>query len=76
MIDLSKVRRIDRSAPGSFLEYARLQAIIAEGDLMAIARALESYGVNLQELSFNELTDVVKHIASEPSPLGDTNATA
>jgi hypothetical protein len=76
MIDLTKVRRIDRSAPGSFLEYARLQAIIAEGDLMAIARALESYGVDLQGLSFNELTDVVKHIAGEPSPLGDTSATA
>jgi hypothetical protein len=76
MINLSKVRRIDRSAPGSFMEYARLQAIITEGDLMAIARALESYGVNLQELSFNELTDVIKHIAGEPTPLGDTSATA
>jgi len=76
MIDLSKVRRIDRNAPGSFLEYARLQSIIAEGDLMAIARALEDYGVNLQELSFNELTDVIKHIAGEPTPLGDTSATA
>jgi len=75
MIDLSKVRRIDRSAPGSFLEYARLQAIIAEGDLMAIARALESYGVDVQALSFNELTDVVKHIAGEPTPLGNTSAT-
>jgi len=76
MIDLTKVRRIDRSAPGSFLEYARLQAIIAEGDLMAIARALESYGVDVQALSFNELTDVVKHIAGEPTPLGNTSATA
>ncbi|MBO9346308.1 MAG: hypothetical protein J7601_11355 [Chloroflexi bacterium] len=75
MIDLSKVRRIDRSAPGSFLEYARLQAIIAEGDLMAIARALESYGVDVQSLSFNELTDVVKHIAGEPTPLAVTSAT-
>jgi hypothetical protein len=75
MIDLTKVRRIDRSAPGSFLEYARLQAIIAEGDLMAIARALESYGVDVQALSFNELTDVVKHIAGEPTPLGNTSAT-
>ena len=74
MIDLTKVRRIDRNAPGSFLEYARLQAIIAEGDLMAIARALESYGVNLQELSFNELTDVIKHIAGEPTPLAVTSA--
>jgi len=76
MIDLSKVRRIDRSAPGSFMEYARLQAIISEGDLMAIARALESYGVDTRELSFNELTDVIKHIAGEPTPLGDTSATA
>ena len=75
MIDLSKVRRIDRSAPGSFMEYARLQATVAEGDLMAIARALESYGVNLQELSFNELTDVIKHIAGEPAPLPVTSAT-
>ena len=75
MIDLTKVRRIDRNAPGSFLEYARLQAIIAEGNLTAIAHALESYGVNLQELSFNELTDVVKHIAGDPTPLGDTSAT-
>jgi len=75
MIDLTKVRRIDRSAPGSFMEYARLQATIAEGDLMAIARALEAYGVDLQELSFNELTDVIKHIAGEPTPLASTNAT-
>jgi len=76
MIDLSKVRRIDRNAPGSFLEYARLQAVIAEGDLMAIARALENYGVDLQKLSFNDLQEVVKHIAGEPTPLADTNATA
>ena len=76
MIDLSKVRRIDRSAPGSFMEYARLQAIISEGNLTAIAHALESYGVDLQELSFNELADVIKHIAGEPSPLGGTNASA
>jgi len=76
MIDLSKVRRIDRSAPGSFLEYARLQATIAEGDLMAIARALENYGVDTRELSFNELTDVVKHIAGEPTPLAATSETA
>jgi len=76
MIDLTKVRRIDRSAPGSFMEYARLQATIAEGDLMAIARALETYGVDMQALSFNELTDVVKHIAGEQTPLGDTSATA
>jgi len=75
MIDLSKVRRIDRSAPGSFLEYARLQAIIAEGDLMAIARALESYGVDTSQLSFNELVDVIKHIAGEPAPLPATSAT-
>ena len=75
MIDLTKVRRIDRNAPGSFMEYARLQATIAEGDLMAIARALEAYGVDLQELSFNELVDVIKHIAGEPTPLGDTSAT-
>jgi len=76
MIDLTKVRRIDRNAPGSFLEYARLQAIIAEGDLMAIARALEAYGVDMQVLSFNELVDVVKHIAGEPTPLPATSATA
>jgi len=76
MIDLTKVRRIDRNAPGSFLEYARLQAIIAEGNLTAIAHALESYGVDVQALSFNELTDVVKHIAGEPTPLGNTSATA
>jgi len=76
MIDLSKVRRINRDAPGSFMEYARLQAIIAEGDLMAIARALENYGVDVRELSFNELTDVIKHIAGEPTPLSATNATA
>ena len=76
MIDLSKVRQIDRNAPGSFIEYARLQNVIAEGDLMAIARALEAYGVDVRELSFNELTDVVKHIAGEPTPLGNTNATA
>ena len=76
MIDLSKVRQIDRNAPGSFMEYARLQAIIAEGDLMAIARALESYGVDVRELAFSELTNVVKHIAGEPSPLENTNATA
>jgi len=75
MIDLSKVRRIDRNAPGSFMEYARLQAIIAEGDLMAIARALEAYGVDMQVLSFNELVDVVKHIAGEPAPLPATTAT-
>jgi len=75
MIDLSKVRRIDRSAPGSFMEYARLQATIAEGDLMAIARALENYGVDTRELSFNELADVVKHIAGEPTPLAATSAT-
>jgi len=75
MIDLTKVRRIDRSAPGSFMEYARLQAIITEGDLMAIARALESYGVDTSQLSFNELVDVVKHIAGEPSPLPVTSAT-
>jgi len=75
MIDLTKVRRIDRNAPGSFMEYARLQATIAEGDLMAIARALENYGVDVRELSFNELTDVIKHIAGEPTPLGDTSAT-
>jgi len=75
MIDLSKVRRIDRSAPGSFMEYARLQAIITEGDLMAIARALESYGVDTSQLSFNELVDVVKHIAGEPAPLPATSAT-
>ena len=75
MIDLTKVRRIDRNAPGSFMEYARLQATIAEGDLMAIARALEAYGVDLQELSFNELTDVIKHIAGEPAPLPATSAT-
>ena len=74
MIDLAKVRRIDRSAPGSFMEYARLQSTIAEGDLMAIARALEAYGVDLQELSFNELTDVIKHIAGEPTPLAATSA--
>jgi hypothetical protein len=76
MIDLTKVRRIDRSAPGSFMEYARLQAIITEGDLMAIARALESYGVDTSQLSFNELVDVVKHIAGEPTPLPATSATA
>ena len=76
MIDLTKVRRIDRNAPGSFMEYARLQATISEGDLMAIARALESYGVDTRELSFNELVDVIKHIAGEPTPLGDTSATA
>ena len=76
MIDLTKVRRIDRNASGSFMEYARLQAIITEGDLMAIARALESYGVDTSQLSFNELVDVVKHIAGEPTPLGDTSATA
>jgi hypothetical protein len=75
MIDLSKVRRIDRNAPGSFMEYARLQAIIAEGDLMAISRALESYGVDVQAISFNELVDVVKHIAGEPAPLPVTSAT-
>jgi len=75
MIDLTKVRRIDRSAPGSFMEYARLQAIITEGDLMAIARALESYGVDTSQLSFNELVDVVKHIAGEPAPLPATSAT-
>jgi len=75
MIDLSKVRRIDRNAPGSFMEYARLQNVIAEGDLMAIARALESYGVDVRELSFNELTDVIKHIAGEPTPLPATSAT-
>jgi len=74
MIDLSKVRRIDRSAPGSFMEYAHLQATIAEGDLMAIARALENYGVDTRELSFNELVDVIKHIAGDPTPLGDTSA--
>ena len=76
MIDLSKVRRINRDAPGSFVEYARLQAIIAEGNLTAIAHALESYGVDIQELSFNELADVVKHIAGEPTPLSATSATA
>jgi len=76
MIDLSKVRQIDRNAPGSFMEYARLQAIIAEGDLMAIARVLESYGVDMRELSFNELVDVIKHIAGESTPLAATNATA
>jgi len=75
MIDLTKVRRIDRNAPGSFMEYARLQTVIAEGDLMAIARALEVYGVDVQALSFNELVDVVKHIAGEPSPLPVTSAT-
>ena len=75
MIDLTKVRRIDRNAPGSFMEYARLQAAIAEGDLMAIARALEAYGVDMQVLSFNELVDVVKHIAGEPAPLPATTAT-
>jgi hypothetical protein len=75
MIDLSKVRRIDRNAPGSFMEYARLQATVAEGDLMAIARALEAYGVDVQTLSFNELVDVVKHIAGEPTPLAITNVT-
>jgi len=75
MIDLSKVRRIDRNAPGSFMEYARLQATVAEGDLMAIARALEAYGVDIQVLSFNELVDVVKHIAGEPAPLPATSAT-
>jgi len=75
MIDLSKVRRIDRSAPGSFMEYARLQSIITEGDLMAIARALENYGVDTRELSFNELVDVVKHIAGEPAPLPATSVT-
>ena len=58
------------------MEYARLQATIAGGDLMAIARALEDYGVDVKELSFNELVDVVKHIAGEPTPLADTNATA
>jgi len=42
---------------------------------MAIARALESYGVDVQALSFNELTDVVKHIAGEPTPLAATSAT-
>jgi len=76
MIDLSKVRQIDRNAPGSFMEYARLQAIIAGGDLMAIARALEGYGVDVKELSFNELVDVVKHIAGEPTPLAATSETA
>ena len=75
MIDLTKVRRIDRNAPGSFMEYARLQNVIAEGDLMAIARTLESYGVDTSQLSFNELVDVIKHIAGEPTPLGDTSAT-
>jgi hypothetical protein len=75
MIDLTKVRRIDRNAPGSFMEYARLQATIAEGDLMAIARALENYGVDTRELSFNELVDVVKHIAGEPAPLPVTSVT-
>ena len=75
MIDLSKVRRIDRSAPGSFMEYVRLQTVIAEGDLMAVARALESYGVDTSQLSFNELVDVVKHIAGEPAPLPVTSAT-
>jgi len=75
MIDLTKVRRIDRNAPGSFMEYARLQTVIAEGDLMAIARALEAYGVDVQALSFNELVDVVKHIAGEPTPLAITSAT-
>jgi len=74
MIDLTKVRRIDRSASGSFMEYARLQATIAEGNLMAIARALESYGVDTRELSFNELVDVIKHIAGEPTPLAATSA--
>ena len=74
MIDLAKVRRIDRSAPGSFMEYARLQSTIAEGDLMAIARALEAYGIDMQALSFNELTDVIKHIAGEPTPLAATSA--
>jgi len=74
MIDLTKVRRIDRNAPGSFMEYARLQAIISEGDLMAIARALESYGVDTRELSFNDLVDVIKHIAGEPTPLAATSA--
>jgi len=57
------------------MEYAHLQSIITEGDLMAIARALESYGVNLQELSFNELTDVIKHIAGEQVPLPAASAT-
>ena len=57
------------------MEYARLQATIAEGDLMAIARALENYGVDTRELSFNELVDVVKHIAGEPAPLAVTSAT-
>ena len=57
------------------MEYARLQATIAEGDLMAIARALENYGVDTRELSFNELVDVVKHIAGEPTPLAVTNVT-
>ena len=75
MIDLTKVRQIDRNAPGSFLEYARLQAIIAEGNLTAIAHALESYGVDTSQLSFNELVDVIKHIAGEPTPLAATSAT-
>ena len=57
------------------MEYARLQTVIAEGDLMAIARALESYGVDTSQLSFNELVDVVKHIAGEPAPLPATSAT-
>ena len=57
------------------MEYARLQNVIAEGDLMAIARALESYGVDTSQLSFNELVDVVKHIAGEPTPLPATSAT-
>ena len=57
------------------MEYARLQATIAEGDLMAIARALENYGVDTRELSFNELVDVVKHIAGEPAPLPVTLVT-
>jgi len=57
------------------MEYARLQVTIAEGDLMAIARALENYGVDTRELSFNELVDVVKHIAGEPTPLAVTNVT-
>jgi hypothetical protein len=42
---------------------------------MAIARALENYGVDTRELSFNELVDVIKHIAGEPTPLAATSAT-
>ena len=57
------------------MEYARLQNVIAEGDLMAIARALKAYGVDVQALSFNELVEVVKHIAGESAPLPVTSAT-